>query len=36
MPVLPDLLARHPGLSVELDFDDRLVDFVQEGYDLVV
>ncbi|NCB56155.1 MAG: LysR family transcriptional regulator [Gammaproteobacteria bacterium] len=36
MPVLPDLLALHPGLNVELDFDDRLVDFVQEGYDLVV
>jgi DNA-binding transcriptional LysR family regulator len=36
MPALPALLERHPALSVELDFDDRIVDFVQEGYDLVV
>lgn len=36
MPVLPALLERHPALSVEVDFDDRIVDFVQEGYDLVV
>lgn len=36
MPVLPALLERHAALSVEVDFDDRVVDFVQEGYDLVV
>jgi DNA-binding transcriptional LysR family regulator len=36
MPALPPLLARYPGLSVEVDFDDRVVDLVQGGYDLVL
>ncbi len=36
LPVLPALLARHPGLSVEVDFDDRVVDPVREGYDLAL
>lgn len=36
MPVLPALLARHPGLAVEVDFDDRVVDLVGEGYDLAL
>ncbi len=33
-PVLPGLLAKYPGLSVEVDFDDRLVDLVHDRYDL--
>lgn len=36
MPALPGLLARHPGLSFEVDFDDRRIDLVQEGYDLAL
>jgi DNA-binding transcriptional LysR family regulator len=36
MPALPGLMARHPGLSFEVDFDDRRVDLVQEGYDLAL
>ncbi|ARU26565.1 LysR family transcriptional regulator [Cellvibrio sp. PSBB006] len=36
MPILPGLLARYPELSVEVDFDDRMIDFVQEGYDIAV
>lgn len=36
MPILPQLLSRYPQLRVEVDFDDRIVDFVQEGYDLVI
>lgn len=36
MPALPSLLARHPALSVEVDFDDRRIDLVREGYDLAV
>lgn len=36
MPALPGLLARHPGLSFDVDFDDRRVDLVQEGYDLAL
>lgn len=36
MPQLPGLLARYPELSIEVDFDDRIVDLVREGYDLVI
>ncbi|MFL6633713.1 MAG: substrate binding domain-containing protein [Massilia sp.] len=36
MPALPGLLARHPTLSFEVDFDDRRIDLVQEGYDLAL
>ncbi|HSW03940.1 LysR family transcriptional regulator [Aquabacterium sp.] len=36
MPALPSLLSRHPALSVEVDFDDRVVDLVRGGYDLAV
>lgn len=36
LPILPGLLSRHPALSVEVDFDDRVVDLVRDGYDLAV
>lgn len=36
MPALPGLLSRYPALAVEVDFDDRRVDFVNEGYDLAL
>jgi DNA-binding transcriptional LysR family regulator len=36
MPALPGLLARHPALSIDVDFDDRRIDLVQEGYDLAL
>lgn len=36
LPVLPGLLSRYPALSVEVDFDDRVVDLVRDGYDLAV
>ncbi|MFV8605180.1 LysR family transcriptional regulator [Ralstonia pseudosolanacearum] len=36
MPMLPGLLARYPGLSVLVDFDDRIVDLVRDGYDLAL
>lgn len=36
LPALPALQARHPALSVEVDFDDRIVDLVKEGYDLAI
>ena len=32
-PALPALLARHPGLHVELGSTDRQIDLVQEGVD---
>lgn len=36
MPLLPSLLAKYPGIVPEVDFDDRRVDLVQDGYDLAV
>ncbi|AUH01918.1 LysR family transcriptional regulator [Prodigiosinella confusarubida] len=36
MPALPGLLTRYPGLSVEVDFDDRVIDLVHDGYDLAI
>ncbi len=32
-PLLPEFLAQYPGISFELDFSDRYVDLVAEGYD---
>lgn len=36
LPALPGLQTRYPSLSVEIDFDDRVVDFVRDGYDLAL
>ncbi|WP_058910045.1 LysR family transcriptional regulator [Entomohabitans teleogrylli] len=36
LPALPGLRARYPALSVEVDFDDRVVDLVRDGYDLAI
>lgn len=36
MPVVPGLLAKYPGLAVEIDFDDRVIDLVRDGYDLAI
>ena len=36
MPALPSLQERHPGLCIEVDFDDRVVDLVRDGYDLAI
>jgi DNA-binding transcriptional LysR family regulator len=36
MPALPGLLTRYPALSVEVDFDDRVIDLVHDGYDLAI
>jgi len=34
--LLPELLAEHPGLQVELDVSDRVVDIVAGGFDLAL
>lgn len=34
LPLLPALAREHPGLSIELDLDNRPVDLVAEGYDI--
>ena len=35
-PVLPGLLEKYPELSAEIDFDDRLIDLVHDGYDMAI
>ena len=35
-PLVPKLLEQHPRLSLELRFDDRVVDLVGEGVDLAL
>lgn len=36
IPALPQLLAAHPELEIELSSTDRRVDLVQEGFDAVI
>jgi DNA-binding transcriptional LysR family regulator len=36
MPALPEFLARHPKLMVDLDLSNRFVDLVEERYDLAI
>jgi DNA-binding transcriptional LysR family regulator len=35
-PVIQNFLERYPGVTVELNMDDRQVDIVEEGYDLAI
>ncbi len=35
-PVLLELARRHPRLDIDLSFNDRVVDLVEEGYDLAI
>ncbi|HVK98602.1 MAG TPA: LysR family transcriptional regulator [Dongiaceae bacterium] len=36
IPRLPDFLAQHPGIELELSSTDRRVDLIQEGFDCVL
>lgn len=36
MPQLPEFLARHPGIALELGSTDRRVDLIGEGFDCVL
>lgn len=36
LPLLPQLMDRHPQLAVELNVSNRNIDFVEEGYDLAI
>jgi len=36
LPVLPGFHARYPHVELDLDFNDRLVDVVQGGFDAVI
>ena len=35
-PVIPALLAAHPGLTIDLHLSNRNVDLVEEGFDLAI
>ena len=35
-PALPEFLARHPEMRIDMTLNDRYVDLVDEGYDLAV
>lgn len=35
-PILIDFATRHPGLQLDVDFSDRMIDLVAEGHDLAV
>lgn len=35
-PLLWELAREHPGLEVEISFSDRVVDLIEDGYDLAV
>lgn len=35
-PALPDFMAQYPDLAVDMTISDRLVDLVEEGYDLAL
>ncbi|HJO66239.1 MAG TPA: LysR family transcriptional regulator [Sphingomonas sanguinis] len=36
LPALPDFLARYPEIELDLDFNDRLVDLVEGGFDAAI
>lgn len=36
MPVLVDFMRRYPEIELDLDFTDRIVDLINEGFDLVI
>ncbi|WP_315831249.1 LysR family transcriptional regulator [Bradyrhizobium prioriisuperbiae] len=36
MPILPEFSARYPEVELDLDFDDRILDVIEEGLDVVV
>ncbi|WP_317204802.1 LysR family transcriptional regulator [Janthinobacterium sp.] len=36
LPLLPEFATLYPEIELELDFNDRLVDVVEEGFDVVI
>ncbi|WP_266159825.1 LysR family transcriptional regulator [Dyella silvatica] len=36
MPILPEFMQRYPEVELDLDFDDRIVDVIDDGLDAVI
>lgn len=36
MPLLPGFLKRYPDIELDMDFEDRIVDLIQEGVDIAI
>jgi len=35
-PYLPDFMKRYPELKIDMDLDDRVIDLIEEGYDMAI
>ena len=35
-PLIPEFIKRHPELGMDMDLDDRVIDMIEEGYDMAV
>lgn len=36
MPLIPEFMARYPEVELDVDFNDRIVDLIEEGIDVVI
>jgi DNA-binding transcriptional LysR family regulator len=36
LPMLPEFLSRHPAVDLDIDFNDRIVDLIEEGIDVAI
>ena len=36
LPILPEFMARHPDVELDIDFNDRIVDLIDEGIDVAI
>ena len=36
LPVLPTFVARYPDIELDIDFNDRIVDLIEEGIDVAI
>lgn len=36
LPVIPDFRARYPQVELDIDFNDRIVDLIEEGIDIAI